>query len=173
VGRPFRIRGFEPADRAALERMYEDFEPKRGAQGLPPSGALALRRWLDRVLGEGEHLVLEAEGGLLGHAMLIPLGDGVAELANFVHQSARNRGIGTALNRAVISLAAESGFRRVWLSVEPSNRAALRSYRKAGFRQRPGSHWAPEVEMELELDDGCPEAGNGEARGVQREADGS
>jgi hypothetical protein len=37
------------------------------------------------------------------------------------------------------------------LSVEPGNRAAVRSYEKAGFRRLPGSNWAPEVEMAVDL----------------------
>lgn len=150
-GGSFLVREYRPADRPALEAMYADFEPKRGAQGLPPAGAEPLRRWLDRVLARGAHLVVEVEGRVLGHAMLIPMDDGGAELANFLHQSIRNRGIGTALNRLIVERAREEGYRRVWLCVEPSNRAALRSYEKAGFRLLPGSLWAPEVEMEVGL----------------------
>jgi L-amino acid N-acyltransferase YncA len=131
--------------------MYVEFEPKRGAQGLPPAGAEALGRWLDRVLAEGVHLVVEVDGRLLGHGMLLPRVGAGAELANFLHQSVRGRGIGTALNRELVGEAGARGLRRVWLTVEPSNRAALRSYRHAGFRLLPGSEWAQEVEMEVIL----------------------
>jgi hypothetical protein len=41
----------------------------------------------------------------------------------------------------------------VWLSVEPGNRAALRTYEQAGFRRLPGSLWLPEIEMEYRLRD--------------------
>ena len=44
------------------------------------------------------------------------------------------------------------GLRRLWLSVEPQNRAALRSYLKAGFTFRAATVYTPEVEMELDLD---------------------
>lgn len=153
TGIPFVVRYFEPSDRAALERMYVEFEPKRRAQGLPPAGAEALRRWLDRILATGVHLVVEVDGRLLGHAMLMPRAGGgdEAELANFLHQSIRSRGIGTALNRVVVEEARARGFHRVWLSVEPSNRAALRSYRRAGFHLLPATQLAQEVEMELLL----------------------
>lgn len=150
-GQSFMARQFGPGDRTELERMYEDFEPKRRAQGLPPAGTEQICRWLDRVLAAGVHLVVELAGRIQGHVMLIPLGDGGAELANFLHQSIRGRGIGTALNRAIVEEARSRGFSRVWLSVEPSNRAALRSYRSAGFQLIPGSAWAQEVEMELDL----------------------
>lgn len=130
--------------------MYASFQPKRCAQGLPPE-ASGLARWLDRVLAHGQHLVVRVDGALLGHVMLIPMEDGRAELANFLHQSIRNRGIGTALNRLALGEAARAGRPAVWLSVEPSNRAAVRSYEKAGFRRLPGSLWAPEIEMEARL----------------------
>src|SRR5687767_12322523 len=151
-GQPFVVRGYEPDDRVALERMYEDFEPKRSAQGLPPENGIA--RWLDNVLARGQHLVVDVAGEVLGHLMLMPTPDGedTLELANFLHQSIRNRGIGTHLNRIALLLARNAGARSVWLSVEPSNRAAVRSYQKAGFRPRAGSLWAPEIEMEATLE---------------------
>jgi diamine N-acetyltransferase len=145
------MRRLEASDRPALEAMYATFEPKRGAQGLPPA-LPGIGRWLDRVLGTGEHVVVEVDGALLGHLMLIPMDDGRLELANFLHQRIRNRGIGTALNRVALDLARQRGADRVWLCVEPSNRAAVRSYEKAGFRRTPGSSlWAPELEMEAQV----------------------
>jgi GNAT superfamily N-acetyltransferase len=50
-----------------------------------------------------------------------------------------------------VEAARANGCARLWLSVEPSNRAALRSYEKVGFRMLPGSWWAPEVEMAIDL----------------------
>jgi diamine N-acetyltransferase len=132
--------------------MYADFRPKRVAQGLPPTRAILQRRWLDRVLGRGVHLAAEVDGRIVGHIMLMPMREeGSVELASFLHQSARNRGIGTALNRVALDIAREMGYERVWLSVEPSNRAAVRSYEKAGFRRLPGSLFAPEIEMAVSL----------------------
>ena len=154
-GRAFTVRRLTAHDRRALEEMYTAFEPKRGAQGLPPHDR-ALGRWLDRVLSRGEHLVVDIDGRLLGHVMLIPAEDNTAELANFLHQSIRNRGIGTAVNRFAIDVAREAGWQHVWLTVEPSNRAAVRSYEKAGFRRLPGSLWAPEIEMQVATELAAP-----------------
>jgi len=147
TGATFVARDYEPGDRPALQAMYADFEPKRGSQGLPPEGEMRIGVWLDRVLRKGRHVVVEIDGRVLGHVMLMPMEDGSLELANFLHQSVRNRGIGTLMNRLAIDLAKEAGVPRVWLSVEPGNRAAVRSYEKAGFQRLPGSLWAPEVEM--------------------------
>jgi len=151
-GAAFRVRRMDPGDRAALAAMYADFEPKRAAQGLPPADAEAIARWLDRILGEGVHLLVEVGGQVRGHAMLLRIDAQRAELANFLHQSIRYRGIGTQLNRIVLALAHAAGYRRVWLCVEPGNRPAVRSYERAGFRLKPGQIWAPEVEMEAELE---------------------
>jgi L-amino acid N-acyltransferase YncA len=150
-GEPFDVRNYTPADRSSLEDMYAAFEPKRRAQGLPPGDVVSIARWLDRVLATGSHLIALFDGKLSGHVMLIPMDGGAVELANFVHQSVRDRGIGTALNRIAIDAARACGARRVWLSVEPSNRAAIKSYERVGFRRLPGSLWAPEMEMALDL----------------------
>ncbi len=152
-GCAFQVRLFLPQDRPALEAMYADFEPKRAAQGLPPGKPEGVARWLDRALAAGTHLLVEIEGRVLGHAMLLPIAGDRAELANFLHQTIRNRGIGTQLNRLILSLARDAHYRKVWLSVEPGNRPAIRSYERAGFRLLPGQIWAPEVEMEVVLED--------------------
>jgi ribosomal protein S18 acetylase RimI-like enzyme len=150
-GQPFRIRPAAPADRVALQCMYESFEPKRGAQGLPPARPEQVARWLDGVLADGAHLVVVVDRKVVGHGMLLPFAPGEAELANFLHQSVRDRGIGTTLNQALLELGRAQGLLRVWLSVEPSNRRAIRSYEKVGFRRRPLSTWSPEIEMEIDL----------------------
>lgn len=150
-GRPFALRPYGPGDRAALESMYEAFEPKRVAQGLPPHDPDQRSRWLDTVLRDGHHLLVEIGGTVCGHGMLLPFAADAAELANFLHQSIRDRGIGTALNRALLQAGREQGLRRVWLSVEPSNRRAIRSYEKVGFRRLPADAWSPEIEMEVTL----------------------
>ncbi|MGQ0813766.1 MAG: GNAT family N-acetyltransferase [Gemmatimonadota bacterium] len=150
-GRPFRVRDIElPADRGQLERMYASFLPKRAAQGLPPETADAIRRWLDRILAGGVHLIVELNGSVCGHGLLMPMArNHETELANFTHQSIRGRGIGTALNEVLVARARAEGFERVWLSVEPANIPAMRSYAKAGFRTIGSSLWAPEIEMEV------------------------
>lgn len=149
LGETFVIRPFRDEDGAALMEMYDDFEPKRVAQGLPPGDVERRRRWLRDVLADGYHLVVEIDGAVVGHGMLLPFQEGEAELANFLHQATRDRGIGTRLNQALLELGRELGMRRVWLSVEPFNRRAIRSYEKVGFQRRPMSPWAPEVEMEV------------------------
>lgn len=152
-GRVYDVRPYDPADRPLLDAFYDAFEPKRGAQGLPPVGAPRIARWLDGVLADGTHLVLWADGALVGHAMLMPTADPeVREYAIFLDRSIRGRGLGTEVNRLTAEVARALDIRRIWLSVEPHNRAALRSYQKAGFRMRQETVYSPEMEMELVLD---------------------
>ena len=151
LGHAFTVRAFDAeTDRTQLEQMYETFQPKRAAQGLPPERGYALSRWLDHVLGGGRHLLVRVNDQIYGHLMLIPMagGDGV-ELAIFLHQLIRGRGIGTAMNKLAVAIAREDGFKRVWLSVEPGNIPAIRSYQKAGFLTVRYSMYAPELEMEV------------------------
>jgi RimJ/RimL family protein N-acetyltransferase len=151
LGHTFRIRPLEPSDRPSLQAMYESFEPKRAAQGLPPPEPPLIERWLDGILRQGSHVAVEVDGALVGHGMLLPFAPDEAELANFLHQSVRDRGIGTTLNQVLVDLGRQIGLRRIWLSVQPSNRRAIRSYEKVGFRFHPASLWAPEVEMDILL----------------------
>jgi RimJ/RimL family protein N-acetyltransferase len=151
-GRVFTVRALRPEDRPLLDAFYEAFEPKRAAQGLPPEGAARIARWLDGVLAGGTHLIVEVEGALAGHAMLMPTGkEGVREYAIFLDQGVRGRGMGTQVNRVSAEVARTLDIDRLWLSVEPHNRPAVRSYQKAGYRFRPATLYSPELEMELDL----------------------
>jgi len=151
-GRPFTARALEAADRPALEAFYDAFDPKRAAQGLPPAGQARVARWLNQILARGTHLAVEREGHLVGHAMLLPMGrDGVREYAIFLAREVRGQGVGTQVSRLMVELSRAMGLSRLWLSVEPHNRPALRSYEKAGFTFVPATIYSPEVEMELVL----------------------
>jgi RimJ/RimL family protein N-acetyltransferase len=151
------VRVFEAGDRARLEDFYDEFEPKRAAQGLPPTGADRVRRWLDGVLSAGLHLVVETEAEISGHALLIDTGrPGEAEYAIFLRADIRGRGVGTCVNRLAVHAGRAAGWTRLWLSVEPHNRAAIRSYQKVGFRYRAATVFLSEAEMELELGPPAP-----------------
>lgn len=154
TGVSYRVRELASADREALERFYAQFEPKRAAQGLPPEGAHRIQRWLDGVLRGGTHIAIESDVGLVGHALIIPMdAPGSAEYAIFLDHAIRGRGLGTAVNRVAATVARERGHRRLWLSVEPHNRAAIRSYERAGFRFHPATLYSAEPEMELRLEE--------------------
>lgn len=151
-GDAYEIRAYRPEDTGALQRFYEEFEPKRAAQGLPPEGSERIRKWLSSILGSGVHLVVTREGALVGHALVVPTRRaGVGEYAVFLHQDLRGRGIGTEMNRAIVEAARGAGYTGLWLSVTPRNRAAIRSYERVGFRFVQATVLSTEAEMELAL----------------------
>lgn len=151
-GEAFSVRPYASRDFSTLVDFYAEFEPQRGAQGLPPTGRERIVRWLGAVLPRGIHLVAHRGDQLIGHSLVIPMERGVAEYAVFVDQTERGRGVGTELNRFAVKRAREGGFRRLWLSVEPRNRAAIRSYEKVGFRFKPATIYSSETELVLDLD---------------------
>ncbi len=77
--------------------------------------------------------VLEAEGIMLGYAVLMLAVD-EAELLDIAIDTGRQRQCwGQKLIDAMIMLARHFGMRRMVLEVRASNRAAIALYRKAGF----------------------------------------
>lgn len=151
-GEPFGVRAYEPGDRDELLAFYEAFEPKRAAQGLPPGDRPRIERWLATILPSGIHLLAHRRNELIGHALVVPTHNpGISEYAVFLREDLRGRGVGTELNRAAIQHARATGLTGLWLTVEPHNRAAIRSYEKSGFRLIPGTHFSAEAEMALTL----------------------
>jgi GNAT superfamily N-acetyltransferase len=151
-GEPFSVREYEGQDFLRLQHFYERFEPKRSAQGLPPAEPDRIRSWLTMILSSGVHILAFLGGELIGHGFVMPTERaGIGEYAVFLREDMRGRGIGTQLNAAVIELARAGGLVGLWLTVEPANRAAIRSYERVGFRFVPPTMFSLEAEMELDL----------------------
>jgi RimJ/RimL family protein N-acetyltransferase len=132
-----------------LVRMYEVFEPKRGAQGLPPAGRERIVAWLRNLQLHGHNLLAIADNCVIGHSMLCPVDDGRAEFAIFLDEGFRNQGIGTGLTKATLDYGRHLKFRGIWLSVETNNGCAIRVYRKTGFQL--SALFGPEQEMALDF----------------------
>jgi GNAT superfamily N-acetyltransferase len=133
LGRHVFLRPAEQ-DTDALVAFYERFDPADRAQGLPPTGADRIRRWL-AVLADGPGVVAWYEDDAVGHAALVPDRAGGYELVVFVLQGFRGTGIGTSLVRALLGLGRTRGATRVWLTVQRWNHAAISVYRKTGFER--------------------------------------
>lgn len=128
-GLAFELRRATPQDREALAAMYLSFEPKGESLGLPPRKDP--QRWLDSLAGY-PNFVAVAEGRLVGHSVLCTGGPS-AEIAVFVHQDCRGRGLGKRLLRAMIDEARRENVQRVWGVTELDNIPMLRLAHSLGF----------------------------------------
>ncbi len=92
-----------------------------------------------------------ASGEVLGWAAVSPVSDrhvyqGVVEHSIYVAPTARGRGVGAALLRALIRSTATAGIWTIQSGIFPENTASLRLHEKAGFRvvgtrKRIGRHY--------------------------------
>lgn len=118
-------------DRAALEAMYREFEPRGEALGLPPRNDADTSHWLE-TLSDYLNLLLRDGERVVGHGVLCPDGDS-AEVAVFVHQDYRGRRVGRLLLEALIVEAKRLDLSRIWGISPPDNLPMLRLARSCGF----------------------------------------
>ena len=129
VAQAFELRRATRADRVTLAAMYRSFEPKAAAFGLPPRDHP--ERWLDSLSGYPNFIAV-AQGRVVAHAVLCPEGSS-AEVAIFVHQDFRGRGLGKQLLGELINEAHRLDLQRMWAVIEPANVPMARLARSLGF----------------------------------------
>ncbi len=125
----FELRRATPAHREALVAMYLTFEPKGACLGLPPRKDPG--RWLDQ-LAAYQNFLVTTDGRIVGHSVLCTGGNS-AEVAVFIHQDYRGRGLGKRLLGEMVNEARRVGLRRVWGMTEFDNLPMLRLARSLGF----------------------------------------
>ena len=125
----YELRRATPGDMPALVAMYDSFEPKGAALGLPPRANP--ERWLEDV-SAFPNFVVSCEGRIVGHGIVCP-DDDTAEVAVFVHQSQRSRGLGKWLLSALVDEARSLGLRRIWGTTDLENVPMLRLAHSLGF----------------------------------------
>jgi ribosomal protein S18 acetylase RimI-like enzyme len=110
---------------------------------LSSSSAVPDRDELRRIVEFPSNRLLVARdgGAIVGMLTLVmfPIPSGLrARMEDVVvDQTARGRGVGEALTREALRLAAASGARSVDLTSRPSREDAIRLYRRLGFEERP------------------------------------
>jgi L-amino acid N-acyltransferase YncA len=134
-----RIRQATDSDRALILSMYEDFDRQGLTVGMPPRTGIA--NWLDG-LATSPNFVAVEEDRVIGHGFVRPE-DGTGEVAVYVHQEARNRGIGRRLLNTVVEEARHLHLDRIWGMTESRNAPMLRLARSLGFEQAndPNMFW--------------------------------
>jgi RimJ/RimL family protein N-acetyltransferase len=134
LGRTIFLRPFEEGDFKALSKMYDEFEPKGKAMGLPPDQGQNRHRWITGIVEEWFSIVAISEDRIIGHAALDrPVSGKSREFMIFVHQDYQNRGIGQAMTLSMLDAAKVLDCERVWVVVENLNRIAITVFRKTGF----------------------------------------
>ncbi|HEY7003237.1 MAG TPA: GNAT family N-acetyltransferase [Gaiellaceae bacterium] len=130
------IRPMEQTDWPAVQAIYE--------QGIATKLATFETSspdwpdWDDAYL-EGHRLVAERNAEVVGWAALLPTSRracyaGVVEDSVYVAESARGRGIGSALLERLLESAERAGFWTVQASVFADNVASIEFHRRCGFR---------------------------------------
>jgi GNAT superfamily N-acetyltransferase len=125
------VRRLTERERPLLEQMYASFAPQGGALGLPPRDAERRAAWLAE-LGKGINLGAFVDHTLAGHIALMPTGR-EAEMAVFVHQEFRRRGVATALAEAAVEEARKMGLSSLSVFIDSSNTPARHGLLKFGF----------------------------------------
>jgi ribosomal protein S18 acetylase RimI-like enzyme len=125
------------------DQLVDDFArliPQLSSSSPPPT-----REVLEEIVASPATFLLlardgDGEGAVLGSLTLvlfrIPTGLRAWIEDVVVDGEARGRGVGEALNRHAIDVAAERGARSVDLTSRPSREAANRLYRRLGFEPR-------------------------------------
>lgn len=127
----------DEGEASTLEPVFARLVPQLSRSAPPPDAAV-----LAEIIGApATHLLLAEEGdAVLGSLTLVVFGIPTGLRAWIedvvVDGEARGKGVGDALNRFAVDLAAELGCRTVDLTSRPTREAANRLYRRLGFQPR-------------------------------------
>ena len=133
------IRPMRKDDLSALHEIVNMPEVADVLGPIPPLTYEKFEKLHGRFLEEPRHiaLVAQVEKEVVG---LVTLGIGEeihrydSWLSIYVHKSFWRKGIGTQLMKAIIDVAEDLGLRRISLVVYAGNDAAVRIYKKIGFK---------------------------------------
>lgn len=131
VSKQVSVRQLTIEEMPLLEQMYATFAPPEVAMGLPPADPERRRKWLDG-LTSGVNFVAVIEDRFAGHLALMP-SEHAAEMAVFVHQDFRRRGVATAVVNAAVELCRAKHFRCLWVLISSDNNAARTGLLNYGF----------------------------------------
>lgn len=147
IARQVQVRPMAPEDLPLLGQMYDSFSPVEAAMGLPPRDPQRRQAWLAGI-ASGINLLAFFDEKLAGHLVLMP-GENSAEMAMFVHQDYRRRGVAMALTNAAVERCRTKGLHSLWVLISSDNNAARTGLLNYGFH----TAWESlgEVKMELPL----------------------
>jgi ribosomal protein S18 acetylase RimI-like enzyme len=151
------VRPADPAEHEAVGRLTLD---AYAANGYIVEDDFYAAHLLDATARaeDGELLVAELDGELVGTVTFCPEGSSFCEVAGLhegefrmlaVAPAARRRGAAEALVRACLERSRERGYAAVVLSSLPVQVEAHRLYGRLGFRRTPEKDWSPVPGVDL------------------------
>ena len=150
AGIELRVMGLPHLD--LLRAMYDRFDPLGAALGLPPRSLEARHTWIGKALCQIVNVgAFSTAGDVVGHCFLASDRPDSAEVAVFVHQEFRRRGIGAALLAWVVEWGRFAKLMRAWAITASENRAALRLMTKCGFRLMQSDFGVSELDIDLRV----------------------
>jgi GNAT superfamily N-acetyltransferase len=147
-----RIQAIGLPQRDLLMAMYDRFDPLGAALGLPPRNAEGRHKWIVGALGQIVNVAAFSRNGeVVGHCFVVADKPSSAEIAVFVHQEFRWRGIGAALLKKALEWGRAAGLVHAWAITASENRAALRLLTSCGFRLMRTDVDVAELEIDLRV----------------------
>lgn len=127
------VRDAVPSDAAQLAAWWNDGAVMAHA-GFPKGLDTTVEKVIAG-LGNGR-LVLEENGRLIGEACYRKIGDGIAEIGiKICETDCQNRGLGRIILSMLISELFASGFQKIVLDTNLTNKRAQHVYESLGFRK--------------------------------------
>jgi len=146
----FRLQLIGPPHFGLLSAMYDRFDPLGEALGLPPLTWEARQNWIGSALRQLVNVAAFANmGDLVGHSFVVEDNPGSAEIAVFVHQGFRRRGIGAALVQWMLEWGRAVKLDRAWAVTASESIAAMRLLTSSGFRLTASDRDIAELEIDL------------------------
>ncbi|MBF0430730.1 MAG: GNAT family N-acetyltransferase [Fibrobacteria bacterium] len=145
------IKGLNESNKENLNIMYLEKVPRNCFNGLPPLDDGMCKKWVQQLIDGGINIIaFSFQEGVVGHACVLPMEEGMCEMVIVVYPKYQGRGIGTQLTRYIVQIAYEDQYDKIWLSVEAGNHVARHVYLKCGFKYLSTSH-IDELDMILDL----------------------
>jgi len=139
VSEGLTIRPIRKDDLPALHEIVNMPEVADVLGPIPPLTYEKFEKWHGRFIEDPKHvaLVAEVKKKVIG-LVTLSIGEEIHRydswLSIYVHKSFWRKGIGTQLMKTVIDVARDIGLKRISLVVYAGNKAAIRMYKKIGFK---------------------------------------
>ena len=133
------IRPIRKDDLPALHEIVNMPEVADVLGPIPPLTYEKFEKWHGRFIEEPKHIALVAEvkKKVIG-LVTLSIGEEIHRfdswLSIYVHKRFWHKGVGTQLMKTIIDVARDIGLKRISLVVYAGNKAAIRMYKKIGFK---------------------------------------